>query len=144
MHDDPHQKESLTPPHFTSLASVEAASYETTMKHYFGVGSWCGSTDLNMHLAELAPGQQTRAHYHVRADIALYVIEGESEMITWDQDYQPTTTVLRAGDFAFIPRGTIHKDVNNTDKVFRLVAAYNNVGTGPETLKVYVEPPIGD
>lgn len=140
---DPHQKEALTPPHFTSLSELESASYETTMKHYFGVGEWCGSTDVNMHVAYLDPGEETRAHYHVRADIALFVIEGESTMITWDQNHVPTEHHLKQGDFGFIPRGTIHKDINKTGARFGLVAAYNNVGTGPESLKVYVEAPVG-
>ena len=87
---DPHQKEHMTAPHFTSLSELQAESYETTMKHYFGVGEWCGSTDVNMHVAYLDPGEETRAHFHLRADIALFVIEGESTMITYDQNYVPT------------------------------------------------------
>ncbi len=139
---DPHKKEALTPAFFTSMDELEAASYETTMAHYFGVGEHCGSTDLNMHVAYLDPGEETRAHYHIRSDIALFVIEGESVMITWDQNHVATEHHLKKGDFAFIPRGTIHKDINTSSARFGLVAAYNNVGTGPETLKVYVEEPI--
>lgn len=139
---DPHKKESTTDVYFASLADVEASSYETTMSHHFGVGEHCGSTDLNMHVAYLEPGEQTRAHYHLRSDIALYVIEGESTMITWNQNHERTERIIKQGDFGFIPRGTIHKDINNSGARFGLVAAYNNVGTGPETLKVYAEDPL--
>lgn len=139
---DTHDQESTVEPYFTSLADLEAASYETTMSHFFGVGAHCGSRQLNMHVAYLEPGQQTRAHFHLRSDIALYVIEGESRMITWNQNYERVERVIKKGDFGFIPRGTIHKDINHTTERFGLVAAYNNVGTGPETLKIYVEDPL--
>lgn len=141
---DPHHKEAAAQPYFQSLGDVERTSYETTMDHFFGVGAHCGSHDLNMHVAYLDPGESTRAHYHLRSDIAFYVIEGESTMITWNQDHEPQERVLRQGDFGFIPRGVIHKDINNSGARFGLVAAYNNVGTGPETLKFYVEPAGGD
>lgn len=136
---DPHKPEAMTQAFFTSLAELEITAYEENLTHRFGVGSFCGSTDLNMHVAFIEPGNESRAHFHLRSDIALFVLEGESTMITWNQDYERTERILKKGDFAFIPRGVIHKDVNHTDERFTLIACYNNVGTGPESLKVYVE-----
>jgi uncharacterized RmlC-like cupin family protein len=129
---DPHNKESIVPVYTESLQNIEGVTYEKTMTHYFGVGEHCGSTQLNMHIAYLEAGRETRAHFHIRSDIAQYVIEGECTLVTWDQDFNRTERVIRKGDFSFIPRGTIHKDINNSGARFGLIAAY----------KVYVEPPV--
>jgi len=141
---DPHHKEATIKAYVTSLDDVRGESYETTMSHHFGIGAHCGSTDLNMHVAYLEPGRETRAHFHLRSDIAMLVLEGESTLVTWDQNFNRTERTIKKGDFVFIPRGVIHKDINRSGARFGLVACYNHVGTGPESLKIYVEPPLGE
>ncbi len=139
---DPHKKESTVPACVISMKDLEGVSYEESMTHFFGVGENCGSTQINMHVAYMESGEQSRAHFHIRSDIAFYVIEGECTQVFWDQDFNRIERTIRKGDFVFVPRGTIHKNINNSGARFGLCAAYNNVGTGPETLKVCAEPPL--
>lgn len=139
---DPHKKESTTSACVISLKDLKRTQYEGKMDHFFGIGENCGSTQLNMLCAFMESGEESRAHFHIRSDIAWFVIEGECTHVTWDQDFNRSERTIRKGDFVFVPRGTVHKDINNSGARFGLVSAYNNVGTGPETLKVYVEPPI--
>lgn len=138
---DPHDRESTTPVYFTSLDEIKSTSYEQNLTHYFGIGAHCGSTDINMHVAHLPAGKRGRAHFHLRSDIALFVLDGEATMITWNQNYEKNERIVKKGDFVFVPRGTLHNEYNHTDEEFVLIACYNNVGTGPESLKIYVEEP---
>ena len=52
-------------------------------------------------------------HIHSREDESFYVVSGSLEMVLGDSTYQ-----AKAGDFVFIPRGTVHR--------------FRNVGTGWE------------
>jgi uncharacterized RmlC-like cupin family protein len=122
-------------------ATVNAdTAYEPTMEHRFGIDSSCGSTELNMHTAYLEPGAATRAHFHVKSDAGIFILEGEGTWLMRDQNNVTQEIVSRPGDYVFIPRGVIHKVVNRSPhQRFALVAAYNNAGTGEDTLKFYVE-----
>ena len=120
--------------------------YEATMPHAFGIGTHVGSQKLNVHLAYLEPGQATRAHYHLHSDASSYVLEGEATLITYDENYDKTVQHLGAGDFTYVPRGVIHKYINESATTrFAQIGIYNDgiyAEDGMPLGKFYVEPPL--
>ena len=67
------------------------------------------------------PGVFAAPHIHGREDESFYLISGELEFINGDKTHR-----LRAGDFAFVPRGTRH--------------GYTNVGSGSAKILVFFTP----
>ncbi|GGZ18716.1 quercetin 2,3-dioxygenase [Streptomyces nitrosporeus] len=53
--------------------------------------------------ASVPPGGGPPLHDHRHEDEAFYLIEGELEIYAGDETY-----TVRAGDFVFVPRGTVH------------------------------------
>lgn len=62
-------------------------------------------------------------HLHDDADESFYVLEGEFEVVAGDDRF-----VISKGDFAFIPRGTLHIWKNNTDQPARMLRIYTPGG----------------
>jgi len=60
-------------------------------------------------------------HLHPNVDEALYIVEGEVEVLLGDG-----TTRASAGALAFVPKGTVH--------------AFKNVGTSPSRVVVIISP----
>ena len=59
---------------------------------------------------EAAPGGGPPPHIHDNEDEAFYVLEGEFEILLGDELVQ-----AGPGDFAFVPRGTVHRFANIGD-----------------------------
>lgn len=115
--------------------------YEPTMDHWFGVGEHCGSNEMVLQIAQLEPGQSTRAHYHVVADTGCYVLEGSCRITTWTKDGVEEERIIEREDFLYIPRGVPHRFANaSTTEIFRLLGVYNCVGSGAKTEKYFTEP----
>jgi mannose-6-phosphate isomerase-like protein (cupin superfamily) len=77
------------------------------------------------------------AHIHSREEETFYVVSGSLEIVLGDSIYQ-----AKAGDFVFIPRGTVHRFRNlGTDTAIQLVTF---VPAGMERYFREVFPPVTD
>jgi uncharacterized RmlC-like cupin family protein len=69
-----------------------------------------GAKALCMHLVKIPPGGRAKAHRHAEHETAIYVLQGEVEMLHGDSLQH--RMVMRAGDFVFIPAGVPHLPYN--------------------------------
>jgi hypothetical protein len=65
-------------------------------------------------------------HFHADHESAIYTVSGETEI--WHGDGLVKRTVMRAGDFMYVPPGTPHFAVNRSDVMTIAVTA----STDPE------------
>jgi uncharacterized RmlC-like cupin family protein len=80
-----------------------------------------GAEGLCMHLLEIPPGGEAKAHLHAGHESAVYVLEGSASM-RHGPDLEHVDT-LEAGDFVYIPAGVPHQPFNPTDRVTRALIA---------------------
>ena len=85
-----------------------------------------GSRTLRLHLTMIPPGTRGMPHFHADHESAIYTVSGETEI--WHGDGLIKRTVVRAGDFMYIPPGTPHLSVNRSDVMTVAVVA----STDPE------------
>ena len=71
--------------------------------------------------AGTAPGTRGVPHVHDRHESAIYTVSGETEV--WHGQGLMQRTVVRAGDFMYVPPGTPHLPVNRSDVVTVAVVA---------------------
>jgi quercetin dioxygenase-like cupin family protein len=78
---------------------------------------------LTLIECEAAPGGGPPPHVHEREDESFYVLDGEFEILLGDE-------LLHAGpgDFAFVPRGTIHRFANVGDAPGRILILFTPGG----------------
>lgn len=69
-----------------------------------------GSKALCLHLVIIPPGTRGMPHYHAEHESAIYTVSGETEV--WHGDGLLQRTIVRAGDFMYVPPGTPHLPVN--------------------------------
>jgi len=72
-----------------------------------------GSRALCLHLVMIPARSRGVPHYHDGHESAIYAVSGETEV--WHGKGLVTKTVVRAGDFMYIPPGTPHLAVNRAD-----------------------------
>jgi uncharacterized RmlC-like cupin family protein len=77
-----------------------------------GSGPPSGKPALRLHLVMIPPGTRGLPHLHGH-EIAGYVVSGEAEV--WHGTGLIQRSVVRAGDFIYIPPGTPHLAVNRGD-----------------------------
>jgi uncharacterized RmlC-like cupin family protein len=73
-------------------------------------GLSAGSQALGLNLVLIPPGSRSMPHYHDAHEIALYLVSGETEV--WHGADLAKRSMVRAGDFIYIPPGTPHLAVN--------------------------------
>ena len=69
-----------------------------------------GARALCLHLVTIPPGTRGVPHAHDGHESAIYTVSGETEV--WHGDGLVQRTVVRAGDFMYVPPGTPHLPVN--------------------------------
>ena len=72
-----------------------------------------GTRALCLHLVTIPPGTRGIPHLHDGHESAIYTISGEAEM--WHGEGLRQRTVVKAGDFIYVPPGTPHLPVNRGD-----------------------------
>jgi uncharacterized RmlC-like cupin family protein len=72
-----------------------------------------GSRALCMHMVVIPPGSRGTPHLHNGHETAIWIASGEVEV--WHGPELAGRTLLRAGDFLYIPPGTPHLPVNHAD-----------------------------
>jgi uncharacterized RmlC-like cupin family protein len=105
-----------------------------------GIG--LGITDLSagaqavcLQLVMIPPGSRGMPHFHPGHETALYTVSGQAEV--WHGRGLAKRSIVRAGDFMYIPPGTPHLPVNRGDITAIAVVAR----TGPADGSVVVELP---
>src|SRR5438876_7081898 len=71
-----------------------------------------GTRGICMTVATLPPGAKAKAHLHRGIETAVYVIEGEAEML-WGEKLEHRLEA-QAGDYIYIPADTPHLVMNNS------------------------------
>ncbi len=70
-----------------------------------------GAQGVCMHLLKMPPGARAKAHLHAHHETAIYLISGEVEVLHGDTlQYH---TVMRTGEFMYIPAGVPHLPYNS-------------------------------
>lgn len=89
-----------------------------------------GDSTLRLHLVMIPPGTRGLPHLHGH-ETAGYVVSGEAEI--WHGTGLIRRSVVRAGDFIYIPPGTPHLAVNRGDVTsIAVVARANHEGNDPQ------------
>jgi quercetin dioxygenase-like cupin family protein len=78
---------------------------------------------LTLIECEAAPGGGPPPHVHEREDESFYVLDGEFEILLGDELLQ-----AGPGDFAFVPRGTLHRFANVGDTAGRILILFTPGG----------------
>ncbi len=95
-----------------------------------GSGPPSGDPTLRLHLVMIPPGTRGLPHLHGH-ETAGYVVSGEAEV--WHGTGLIRRSVVRAGDFIYIPPGTPHLAVNRGDVTsIAVVARANQEGNGQQ------------
>jgi uncharacterized RmlC-like cupin family protein len=72
-----------------------------------------GAQALCLHLITIPPGTRGVPHVHDGHESAIYTVSGETEV--WHGEGLRQRTVVKAGDFMYVPPGTPHLPVNRSD-----------------------------
>ena len=79
-----------------------------------------GARGLCLHLVTIPPGTRG-VHVHEGHESAIYTVSGETEV--WHGEGLMQRTVVRAGDFMYVPPGIPHLPVNRSDVLTVAVVA---------------------
>jgi uncharacterized RmlC-like cupin family protein len=71
-----------------------------------------GTRGICMTVVTLPPGARAKTHLHRGIETAVYVIEGEVEML-WGEKLEHRVAT-KAGDYVYIPADTPHRVMNNS------------------------------
>lgn len=69
-----------------------------------------GSQAIHMQIVTIPPGGRARAHKHATHETAIYALTGESGV--WHGDRLEHHTIVRPGDFFYIPADVPHLPYN--------------------------------
>jgi uncharacterized RmlC-like cupin family protein len=80
-----------------------------------------GAHALCLHLVMIPPGTRGLPHFHAGHESAIYTVSGQNEV--WHGAGLVNRTIVRAGDFMYIPPGIPHLPVNRGDVMVIAVVA---------------------
>ena len=118
--------------------------YEKSMTHRFGVtDDTVAAEKITMTRGSIGPGKRTRAHYHVNAELAMFVLSGRVRCIFGMPGVETHEEIAEANSFIYVPRGEVHifENLSQTESA-EWIAAYGGVPSGEATGKFAVEPPL--
>jgi uncharacterized RmlC-like cupin family protein len=69
-----------------------------------------GARAIHMQIATIPPGARAKAHKHAAHETAIYALRGESGV--WHGDNLEHHSIVRPGDFFYIPANTPHVPYN--------------------------------
>jgi uncharacterized RmlC-like cupin family protein len=85
----------------------------------------------------IRPGTRGLPHFHDGHETGVYMVSGEAEV--WHGAGLGKRTLVRAGDFIYVPPGAPHLAVNRGDATSIAVVA--RAGSGDQPVQVTVELP---
>ena len=78
-----------------------------------------GTSNISVHLGNIKPGQTHEWHSHEQDEI-MYFVQGAGKYLLKDGEMH-----YKAGNFGFIPKGTMHKNVVLSKEDVIIVAVFN-------------------
>ncbi|MBS1724301.1 MAG: cupin domain-containing protein [Armatimonadetes bacterium] len=92
------------------------------LEYFAGVSAEsAGSAGICMHIVDIPAGARANAHYHADHETAIYVLDGEVEML-YGANLEKHL-VVRKDEFLYIPAGMPHLPFNSTGEPARAVLA---------------------
>jgi len=83
-----------------------------------------GAEGIHLAVATIPPGCASSPHHHVNCESAIYVTKGSGTFLTGPK--LETTLSIKAGDFIYVPQGSLHKPVNDSlTEPLELIVARN-------------------
>ena len=101
-----------------------------------------GSQGLCLHLVTIPPGTRGVPHVHERHESAIYTVSGETEV--WHGEGLRQCTVVKAGDFMYVPPGTPHLPVNRSDVMTVAVVARTDPREQESAITLSLPPHLSD
>jgi len=80
-----------------------------------------GARALCLHVVTIPPGTRGVPHVHDGHESAIYTVSGETEV--WHGEGLRQRSVVKAGDFMYVPPGTPHLPVNRSEVMTVAVVA---------------------
>lgn len=114
LHRAPTQPDLTPPGDCVIIRSGETYDGKQGVSLATGISSRsAGARGLCLHLVAIPPGTRGVPHSHAGHESAIYTVSGETEV--WHGDGLRQRTIVRAGDFMYVPPGTPHLPVNRSD-----------------------------
>ena len=83
-----------------------------------------GAEGIHLAVATIPPGCASSPHHHVNCESAIYVTKGNGTFLTGPK--LETALSIKAGDFIYVPQGSVHKPVNDSlTEPLELIVARN-------------------
>ncbi|HLI41528.1 MAG TPA: cupin domain-containing protein [Streptosporangiaceae bacterium] len=101
-----------------------------------------GSRALCLHLVTIPPGTRGVPHRHDGHESAIYTVSGETEI--WHGEGLRQRTVVRAGDFMYVPPGTPHLPVNRSGVTTLAVVARTDPQEQESVVTMPLPPHLAD
>ena len=101
-----------------------------------------GSRALCLHLVTIPPGTRGVPHVHDGHESAIYTVSGETEV--WHGEGLRHRTVVKAGDFMYVPPGTPHLPVNRSDVMTVAVVARTDPQEQESVVTLSLPPHLSD
>jgi uncharacterized RmlC-like cupin family protein len=100
----------------------EAFHGKQDLDYFAGISAETASSEaICMHMVVMPPGAKAKAHYHAAHETAIYMLEGESEMLYGEK--LDNVMRVKQGDYLYIPAMMPHQPYNPTDRTARAIIA---------------------
>ncbi len=104
----------VTTPTCVLISPSETYGGKQGLTYFSGISAQtAGSKSICMHLLTIPPGGKARPHLHESHETAIYVMNGEAEMLYGEGLRERMT--IRAGEFLYIPAGMPHLPYNTSE-----------------------------
>ncbi len=101
-----------------------------------------GAQALCLHLVTLPPGTRGVPHMHDGHESAIYTVSGETEL--WHGAGLRQRTVVKAGDFTYVPPGIPHLPVNRSDVMTVAVVARTDPAEQESVVTLSLPPHLAE
>jgi uncharacterized RmlC-like cupin family protein len=101
-----------------------------------------GAQALCLHLVTIPPGTRGVPHVHAGHESAIYPVSGETEV--WHGEGLQQRTVVRAGDFMYVPPGIPHLPVNRSDVMTVAVVARTDPAEQESVVTLSLPPHLAE
>jgi uncharacterized RmlC-like cupin family protein len=101
-----------------------------------------GARALCLHLVTIPPGTRGVPHVHDGHESAIYTVSGETEV--WHGEGLRQRSVVKAGDFMYVPPGTPHLPVNRSDVMTVAVVARTDPQEQESVVTIVLPPHLAE
>jgi uncharacterized RmlC-like cupin family protein len=101
-----------------------------------------GAQALCLHMVTIPPGTRGIPHMHDGHESAIYTVSGETEV--WHGAGLRQRTVVKAGDFMYVPPGIPHLPVNRSDLMTVAVVARTDPAERESVVTLSLPPHLAE